>query len=50
MSVRPRSVEGLDNKSFYLINKYAQKAFREEFLDYIARLYPTFFEDSDEWE
>ena len=50
MAVKPRSLESFDNKSFYLINKYAQTAFREEFLDYISRLYPTFFEDSDEWE
>jgi hypothetical protein len=50
MSVKPRSIDGFDNKSFYLINKYAQKAFREEFLDYISRLYPTFFEETDDWE
>ena len=50
MAVAPRNLEGLDNKSFNLINKYAQKAFREEFLDYIGRLYPSFFEDNDDWE
>lgn len=50
MAVKPRNIEGLEGKSFYLINKYAQKAFREEFLDYIARLHPSFFEDNDDWE
>jgi len=50
MAVNPRNVEGLDGRSFFLINKYAQKAYREEFLDYISRLYPTFFEENDDWE
>lgn len=50
MAVNPRNIESLENKSFFLINKYAQRAYREEFLDYISRLYPTFFEDNDDWE
>lgn len=50
MAVNPRNIEAIEGKSFYLINKYAQKAYREDFLDYISRLYPTFFEDNNEWD
>jgi hypothetical protein len=50
LTVGTRNVDGLEGKSFFLINKYAQKAFREEFLDYISRLYPNFFEDNDDWD
>ena len=37
MTLNPRNVEQMGGKSFLYINKYAQKAFREELLDHISR-------------
>lgn len=36
------------NKNYFVITEYAGKAYREDFIDYIARHYPEFFEDNDD--
>lgn len=42
--VQGREVSGLGN--FWVITQYAARAHREEFLDYISRTFPDFFEDN----
>ena len=31
-----------------IINKYAGRAYREDFLEYINRTYPEFFDENDD--
>jgi hypothetical protein len=38
--LNPRNVPSLEGKSFLYVNKYAQKAFREDILDTISKTYP----------
>ena len=42
-----REVQG-HNKNYYVITEYAGKAYREDFIDYIAKNFPEFFEDNDD--
>ena len=50
LSVVARNVADLEEKSFLLINMYAMKSYREEFMDYIARIHPAFFEDNEDFD
>jgi|TARA_B110001450_G_C17651826_1_gene493640 hypothetical protein len=50
VAVTTRDVAGVDNKSFWCINTSAGKAYREEFVDYINRTYPEFWEDNDDMD
>jgi hypothetical protein len=38
--LNPRYVSSLEGKSFLYVNKYAQKAYREDILDTISKTYP----------
>jgi len=40
-------VESLPGQNFFVINEFAAKAHREEFLDYINRSFPEFFDEND---
>lgn len=50
IAVITRDVTGVDNKSFWCINTAAGKAYREEFVEYINRTYPEFFEDNEDMD
>ena len=49
-SLHTRDVEGLKDENFFYMNEYATKAYREEFLEYINRQFPEFFDENDEQE
>ena len=49
LSICNRDVPGLE-KNYYVITEYAAKAYRDDFLDYIAKHYPEFFEDNEDLE
>jgi len=38
-----------DRKHFYHINQFASKAFRDDFLGFMNKTYPEFFDDNDEY-
>ena len=38
----------VDARQFYHINTYAGKAFREDFMAFINKTYPEFFEDNND--
>jgi len=40
----------MEGKNFWCINTGAGKAYREEFLEYINRTYPEFFEENDDMD
>ncbi len=48
--IQVRDVTGMKDapSSYYAINEYAGKLIREDFLDFINKQYPEFFEDNDE--
>jgi hypothetical protein len=46
LAVQGRDVPDLG--SFWVISQYASKAYREEFLDYISRTFPDFFEENED--
>lgn len=46
LAVQGREVPDLGN--FWVISQYAAKAYREEFLDYISRTFPDFFEENED--
>ena len=48
LAVQGRDVPDLG--SFWVISQYASKAYREEFLDYISRTFPDFFEENEDQE
>ena len=50
LALHTRDVENFPETNFFFINEYAAKAHREEFLDYINRSFPEFFEENDEQE
>jgi hypothetical protein len=50
IAVITRDVTGVDNKTFWCINTAAGKAYREEFVEYINRTYPEFFEDNEDMD
>lgn len=47
LSICNREVPG-HNKNYFVVTEYAGKAYREDFIDYIARNFPEFFEENDE--
>ena len=50
--IQARDVNGIrivDARQFYNINIYAGKMYREDFLNYISKQYPEFFDDNDEY-
>ena len=50
LAIKIRDVSGMrDRKHFYTINQYASKAFRDDFLAFINKTYPEFFDDNDEF-
>lgn len=46
LAVQGRDIPDLGN--FWVISQYAAKAYREEFLDYISRTFPDFFEENED--
>jgi hypothetical protein len=50
ISVITRDVQTMDGKNFWCISTGASKAYREEFLEYINRSFPEFFEENDDME
>ena len=53
VSIQGRDVAGIkvvDARQFYHINTYAGKAFREDFLAFIMKTYPEFFEDNSDYD
>jgi hypothetical protein len=50
ISVTTRGIEAMENKNFWCINTGAAKAYREEFLEYINKTYPEFWEDNDDMD
>lgn len=50
LAVTTRSIQGYESHNFWSINVYAGKAYREEFLEYINRTHPEFFEENDDQE
>lgn len=52
LSVIVRDVTGIkgDNKQFFNINCYAGEAYRQEFIDYINKSFPEFFDDNDDMD
>jgi len=47
-ALRTRDVDYFKEQNFFFINHFAAKAHREEFLDYINRSFPEFFDENDE--
>lgn len=47
LSICNREVPG-HTKNYFIVTEYAGKAYREDFIDYIAKHYPEFFEDNDD--
>lgn len=52
LSVIIRDVTGIkgDNKQFFNVNCYAGEAYRQEFIDYINKSFPEFFDDNDDMD
>ena len=50
LAMNARSIHGMSQANFYLINEYAAKAQREAFIDYIIKLYPEFFDENQDDE
>lgn len=50
IAVTTRDVQTMEGKNFWCISTGAGKAFREEFLEYINRTYPEFFEENDDMD
>lgn len=50
ISVITRDVQTMEGKNFWCISTGASKAYREEFLEYINRSFPEFFEENDDME
>ena len=51
--IQSRDVSGVkivDARQFLTHNAYAAKAFREEFLSFVQKTYPDFFEDNNDFE
>lgn len=48
LAITSREPAGMGGQNFLMVSKYAGKAHREEFLDYINRTYPEFFEENDD--
>ena len=51
LAVRIRDVEQLaeDRCNYFAVNEYAGKLVREDFLDFIKKTYPEFFEDNEDY-
>ena len=50
LALSVRDVNGMkDRKHFYQINQYASRAFRDDFLGFMNKTYPEFFDDNDEY-
>ena len=39
-----------ENNCYYAINEYAGKLIREDFLEFINKMFPEFFEDNDDFD
>lgn len=50
LAVQGRDIQGMPGTTILVINKYAGRAYREEFLEYINRTYPEFFDENDDLE
>ena len=50
LAVKGRDIGGMPGQSILVINRYAARAYREEFLEYINRTYPEFFDENDDLE
>lgn len=50
LAVNGRDIQGMQGTTVLVINKYAAKAYREDFLEYINRTYPEFFDENDDLE
>jgi hypothetical protein len=50
LAVKGRDIPGMPGQSILVINRYAARAYREEFLEYINRTYPEFFDENDDLE
>ena len=51
--IQGRDVQGIriqEAKQFYNINQYAGKAYREDFMNFIAKQFPEFFDDNDDFD
>lgn len=48
IAVTSREVAAMEGKNFWCVNTGAGRAYREEFLEYINRTYPEFWEDNDD--
>lgn len=51
--IQGRDVQGIrivEAKQFYNINVYAGKMYREDFLNFVAKQYPEFFEDNNDFD
>ena len=53
ITIQGRDVAGIkiiDAKHFYTINTYAGKMYREDFLNFINKQYPEFFDDNNDFD
>ena len=50
LAISVRDVAGMrERKHFYHINQFASRAFRDDFLGFMNKTYPEFFDDNDEY-
>ena len=51
VAIQFRDIAGMkENNCYYAINEYAGKLIREDFLDFINKMFPEFFEDNDDFD
>lgn len=51
--IQGRDIQGIkivEAKQFYAINTYAGKMYREDFLNFISKQYPEFFDDNNDYD